>query len=264
MSITIDPPAKLPVASLSLSSIRLFTQCSERWRRRYMEREFERPSGKMILGSAAGAAETQHYATVIETGEGFSVERVTDEFSAEWEDRISREDVDFQGEKPGVLKDSGVLALEAYHTLIVPEVVPVSVEREFRLSWEGLDWHVNGFLDVEDAEGRVRDMKMRGKRMSQRDADVDWQPTLYLAARRAEGEPAGEFVFDTMVRSSRPFAETVTTSRSGVQLDRMTDRIFQVATEIAWRVETGNWVGAAPGTWFCGTCSYFDCPWRIG
>ena len=264
MSVTVDPPAKLPVDHLSLSSLRLFAQCPEKWRRRYLEREYEPPNGKMILGSAAGAAESQHYATVIETGEGFTVERVVDEFDAEWEDRISREDVDFGRDKPGELKDSGVRALESYHTLIVPEVVPVSVERELSLTWPGVDWNVTGFLDVEDADGNVRDMKMRGRRMSQKDADSDLQPDLYLLARRAEGQPAAGFVFDTMVRASKPFAEAISTSRSEARLDRMTDRIFAVAREIEWRVEADQWTGAAPGTWFCGTCSYMDCPWRLG
>jgi PD-(D/E)XK nuclease superfamily len=264
MSVTVDPPQTLPVDRLSLSSIRLFTQCPEKWRRRYLEREYEPANGKMILGSAAGAAESQHYATVIETGEGFTTEQVVDEFDHEWRDRISREEIAWGSDSPGELKDSGVKALESYHALIVPQVVPVAVEREFSLTWPGVDWTVIGFLDIEDADGRVRDMKMRGKRMSQKDADSDLQPDLYLAARRAEGQPVGEFVFDTMVRSSKPFAETVTTRRSEARLDRMTDRIFAVAREIEWRVATDNWSGAAPGTWFCGTCTYADCRWRLG
>lgn len=264
MSVTTDPPSRLPVDHLSLSSLRLFAQCPEKWRRRYLEREYEPPSGKMLLGSAAGAAESQHYATVIESGEGFTVEQVVDEFDAEWEDRTSRENVDWGNDTPGTLKDSGIRALESYHLHVAPQVVPVAVERQFELSWPGVDWNVVGFLDIEDADGRVRDMKMRGKRMSQRDANADLQPDLYLLGRRAEGDPALEFVFDTMVRSSKPFAETVTTTRTDGQLDRMTDRIFATAREMAWRVENDAWSGAAPGTWFCGTCSYHDCPWRLG
>lgn len=264
MSVTVDPPARLPVDHLSLSSLRLFSQCPEKWRRRYLERDYEPPNGKMILGGAAGAAESQHYSTVIETGEGFTVEQVVDEFDAEWEERIGRETVEWGTDQPGALKDSGVAALESYHSLIVPQVVPVAVEREFQLSWSSVDWNVVGFLDVEDADGRVRDMKMRGKRMSQKDADADLQPDLYMLGRRSEGQPASEFVFDTMVRSSKPFAEEVRTTRSDAKLDRMTDRIFSVAREIDWRAQNDAWSGAAPGTWFCGTCSYHDCPWRLG
>jgi hypothetical protein len=217
----------------------------------------------MILGSAAGAAENQSYACKIETGEPFTTEQVTDEFSSEWEDRILREEVDWRDQSPGELKDSGVAALERYHELVVPEVVPVSVERQFTLSWPGLAWTVIGYIDIEDVDGCVRDMKMRAKRMSQKDADSDLQPTLYLAARRAEGNPAPIFLFDTMIRSSKPSAEVVGTVRSDEQLDTLTARIFALAAEMSWRMETGTWTGAAPGTWFCSTCTY-DCPHRLG
>jgi hypothetical protein len=261
--VAVEAPTTLPVDHLSLSSLRLYQQCPERWRRRYLEREYEPPSGKMILGSAAGAAEAQSYAQKIEDGEGYTVEQVCDEFDAEFEDRIHREEIDWGSDRPGELKDSGVEALALYHRMVVPEVVPVSVERQFDLSWPGLDWNVIGYIDVEDADGAVRDMKMRGKRMSQKDADADLQPTLYLAARRAEGNPASAFRFDTMVRSSKPVAEVVSTPRTDSQLDMMSARIFAVAREIDWRISTGNWIGAAPGTWFCSTCSY-DCPWRLG
>ena len=264
MSVTIDPPVHLPVEHLSYSSLRLAMQCPERWKRRYIDRLYEPPSGKMLLGSAAGAAEAQHYGLVIETGEGLSTEQVLDEFSAEWEDRISRENVDWGSDKPGALKDSGIRALDDYHTRIVPEVVPVSVERGFELSWPGLDWTVTGFLDLEEADGAVSDLKMRGKRLSERDAHSDLQPTFYLAARRAEGNPTSVFRFHTMVRAAKPFAEVVSTARTDRQIDLLTDRIFAVAGELAWRAENDHWTGAAPGTWFCGTCSYADCPWRLG
>ena len=262
--VVIDAPTSLPVDHLSLSSLRTFSQCPERWRRRYLEREYEPPSGKMILGSAAGAAEAQSYSQKIEDGEGYSVEQVCDEFAAEFHDRIDREDVDFGRDKPGELQDSGIQALMAYHEIVVPTVVPISVERSFDLSWPGLDWNVIGYLDLEDADGAVRDMKMRGRRMSQKDADSDLQPTLYLAARRAEGDPASAFHFDTMVRSSRPTTEVITTQRSSQQLDLMTNRIFSLAREMDYRMTSGNWTGAAPGTWFCDTCSYRGCNFRLG
>lgn len=270
MSITVDPPAQLPgVDRLSLSSIKTFLQCPEKWRRRYLDRVYEPPSGKMILGSAAGAAEAQHFGLVIETGEGLSVEDVLDEFSSEWDDRIGREEIDFGSDSPGQLKDSGAEALSVYHSQFVPEIVPVSVEREFSLSWPGLDWSLIGFLDLEEADGTVGDLKMKGRRMSERDAHVDLQPTVYLAARRAEGNPAPGFRFHTMIRGiKQPTAEIVPTTRSDAQLDQLTDRIFSAAAEMVWRAETGNWTGAAPGLFkpasdVCSGCRYTDCRWRL-
>jgi hypothetical protein len=262
--IAVDPPARLPVDYLSLSSLKQFQMCPEKWRRRYIEKEPEPPSGKMVLGSAAGAALAQHFGRQIESGEGLSTSDVLDEFASEWEDRIGREDVDFEKETAGGLKDSGAGALTIYHGQFAPAIVPVAVEREFQLSWPGVEWIVTGFLDLEDDAGLVRDYKMTSKRISQSAADGDLQPTMYLAARRAEGNPATGFRFDTMVRTKQPTAEVVETERTDRQLDFLSNRIFALAREIEWRCETGNWMGASPGTWFCSTCRYHDCPWRLG
>jgi len=257
-------PPQIPVEYLSLSSLRLFQQCPEKWRRRYVDHEHEPPSGKMLLGSAAGAALAQHYGRQIESGTGLSTEELLDEFAAEWDDRTGREDVDYEQETPGELKDSGAGALRVYHTQFAPGIVPVAVERQFELHWPGVDWCLTGYLDLEDADGLVRDYKMSAKKMSQRDADADLQPTVYLAAKRAEGDPAAGFRFDQMIRTKQPTAQVVVTERSERQLDQLTERVFTLAREIEWRCETGTWSGAPPNTWFCGTCRYHDCAWRLG
>ncbi len=260
MSLTVDPPSVLPVAHLSVSSLRLLAECPLRWRRRYIDREYEPANGKMILGSAVGAAETQHYGTVIETGEGLTLEAVQDEFSAEWEDRITREEVEWGDDNAGELKDSGIAALGAYHTHVAPLVVPVSVEREFVVTWPGVDWSLTGFLDLEEQDGTVADLKVRGKKLMRLDADQDLQPASYLFARRAEGNPAPRFDFHTMVRTKHPYAEVVSTERTDVQLDAFADRVFLAAAEIHWRASNEIWSGAAPSSWMCSEkfCGYFN------
>lgn len=262
--LTVDPPATLPVDYLSLSSLKAFMKCPEAWRRRYIDKELEPPSGKMVLGGAAGASLAQHYGRIIESGEGLSTEDLLDEFSSEWDDRTGREEVEWGKDTAGELKDSAAGALAAYHTQIAPAIVPVSVEREFELSWPGVEWVLTGFIDLEDADNLVRDYKMTSKRMSQKDADADLQPDVYLAARRAELNPASGFRFDTMVRNKTPVAEEIATERSERRLDLLTDRIFGLAREIEYRCESGNWGGAAPNTWFCGSCRYAGCALRLG
>lgn len=262
--LTVEPPEVLPVEYLSLSSLKMFMSCPIKWKRRYIDKEPEPPSGKMVLGSAAGAALTQHFGLMIETGEGLATEDVLDEFSSQWDGRLDREEVDFGQEVPGQMKDSGVGALRIYHRHVAPEIVPADTEREFRLSWPGVQWCLTGYIDLEDSDNRVRDYKMTAKRLSQRDADSDLQTDIYLAARRAEGNPASGFAFDTMVRTKQPTAQAVYTMRTDRQLDQLTDRIFTLAREIRWRAETDTWSGAAPSTWFCSTCRYHDCPLRLG
>jgi hypothetical protein len=264
MSVLELAPPQIPVDHLSLSSIRLFMQCPEKWRRKYLDHDPEPPSGKMTLGSAAGAALAQHYGLQIERGEGLSTEDLLDEFASQWDLRTGREEVDYEEEAPGGLKDSGAGALRIYHTQFAPAIVPVSVEREFELSWPGAEFKLTGFIDLEDADGLVRDYKMSARKMPQKDADADLQATIYLAAKRAEGQPAAGFRFDQMIRTKQPTAQVLVTERTERQIDQLSQRVFTIAREIEWRCETEIWSGAAPNTWFCGTCRYANCSWRLG
>ncbi|MGD0387253.1 MAG: PD-(D/E)XK nuclease family protein [Solirubrobacteraceae bacterium] len=227
---TIDPPAQLPIDHLSLSSIKKFMTCPMKWKRHYLDHDPEPSSGKMILGSAGHAALAQHYGDRIEGGPGFTAEQLLDEFAAEWEDRIAREDVSFGADTPGALKDSGAASLRVYHARIAPTVKPVAVEREFTFGWPGIvDWQITGFIDLEAGDGVLHD------------------------------------AFDTMVRNKTPVVDVVPTARTDRQLDALTGRIFALAREIEWRCETDCWSGAAPSDFLgCGTCRYADCPLRLG
>lgn len=264
----IEIPAVLPVPALSLSSMTLLRKCPTKWKRRYIDREYERPSGPMILGSAFGAAEATNYQLKIVSGEDLSQADVLDAFADEWRERTDREDVAWGQDKPSTLREAGERALAAYHAEIAPAVRPVAVEREFRLRFAGATWTFMGYLDLEEDDHAVGDLKMKGKRLSQPDADNDPQPASYLLARREEHRaghgpaPAG-FRFHVATRTRMPVVEIVRTDRSDMQLDAFLGRIFATAAEIAWRAEYDVWDGAPRDAWWCATrtCGYWAaCP----
>ncbi len=261
MTTELEIPTSLPVDHLSVSSVNLFLRCPEKWRRRYIDQEYEGPvSSNMILGSAVGAAEGHADQQVIDDGYRPSVDQVVDLFADEFEDRTGREEIDWGERKPGEVKDTGVGAVKAYEKDIAPTFEPVSVERRFTLQLEGVEWGFIGYFDVEDADGRVRDRKVRGRKLASAEADTDIQPTGFLLARRAEGNRASGFVFDTMVKTKTPYAEPVPTDRTDAQLDAFTHRLYGIAAEIHWRLENDVWAGAAPGAWWCSNsmCGYWD------
>ncbi|MGH2954671.1 MAG: PD-(D/E)XK nuclease family protein [Thermoanaerobaculia bacterium] len=267
----------LPVDSLSVSSIRTLRQCPERWRRRYVERHYEPPSGPMVAGKAAGAAEAASDHTWIETDAPLSADDVLDVYSDEFDQATAEEEVDWKGERPATLKDSGAGALRVYHNTLIPETPkPIAVERKAELTVEG-ELDIEGesgevvfvaYLDLEVADGTVIDRKLTKQRWSQEKADADLQATAYLAARRAEAdsagaEPASGFAFDAMVRVQKPYAERVPTERTDEQLDDFLGRILGAASEIAWRSETDHWDYAPDGAWWCSerSCGYWSsCP----
>jgi hypothetical protein len=263
MPVELEIPRVLPVENLSVSSINTYLKCPERWRRRYIDREYEPASGAMILGSAVGAAEGHAYQVQIDGEDRPTTEDVLDLYAAEFDERSDREEIDWGDDKPGEIKDTGVLAVTAYEETVVPIVKPVAVEREFRLHFDGVDWGVTGYLDLEDDNDDVDDLKVRKSKLQPKDADADIQPPMYLLARRAEGKPARRFNFHTMVKTKTPYAEIVPTERTDRQLDSLINRVYQVAAEINWRLETDNWGGAVPGAWWCSErmCGYWaGCP----
>ena len=282
--ITVEPPASRPVSHLSVSSLNLYRRCPEAFKRKYIDHEREQPNGKMLLGGAAGAALAQHYARQLEALEaergfsfsdvldelsgpvgGLSTADVLDEFSAEWDLRAGREEVLWGSDAPGALKDSGIAALVVYHTLIAPGVVPVAVEREIELTWPDAPFTLTGYLDLETADGQVCDFKLTGQRWSQDKADAELQPTVYLAARRAEGNPATGFQYHALIRTKKPNAEIVPTERTDRQLDLLTDRVFTIARSIEWRWLNNCWEGAGPDVaWLCRGCAHEACDWRLG
>lgn len=259
--VRVDPPVDLPVSHISVSSLRQLKMCPWKWKARYIDKILEPPSGKMVLGSAADAALSQHFGWQIERGTGLTTEEILDEFSAEWDHRTAGQDVAYGKDVPGKLKDTGAAALRIYHRIIAPKIVPVSVQREVTMRWPGVNWCLTGYLDVETARG-IRDYKMTTRRISKPAADRDLQATIYLADRRAEGWPADDFHFDSMLRQATPSAEEVRTTRTEAELDGLTDLVFKLALEIEWRTNTDNWTGAPPNTWFCDGCRLSGCPWR--
>jgi hypothetical protein len=161
--------------------------------------------------------------------------------------------------------DSGAAALAIYHSQIAPGVVPVSIEREIEMTWEGACFHLTGYLDLETADGAVCDFKMTGQRWSADKARAELQPTVYLAARRAEGNPATGFEYHTCVRTKKPTAEIVPAERSERQLDLLTNRVFSIARAMEWRWTHECWSGVPSDlAWLCRSCSAQSCSWRLG
>jgi hypothetical protein len=220
----------------------------------------------MTLGKAVGAAEAQSDHTWIESGEPLDTDQVLDAYADEFE-QAAGEDVDWQGDKPATVKDSGVGALKAYHRDVRPEMaVPIEAERESRFDVaheDGSAVEFVAYLDVETDDGIVIDRKVSKAKWSQQKADDDGQPTAYMAARRAEGDPATGFAFHPMVRTKQPYAQNIPTERTDEQLDNFLLAILGAADEIAWRTETETWGFAPDGAWWCSqkSCGYWSaCP----
>lgn len=266
MSLNLDAPSTLPVPHLSHSSINTYLGCPERWRRRYLELEYEPANQKMLVGKVVGRAVGAGYIGKIETG-AISAELLTDTFDTEWTES-TQEEVDWEGEEPGAVKDAAASSLIAYASSLMPTVEPVTVEESFEIILPGAEWVTLGYMDWLDSS-TIFDLKVSGKAKTQENLDWDDQATLYVAAKQIQGDGLRPFKWHAVKRPSPggrspATAVELTTTRTQLQVNHMLEKIALVAREIDWRVETGNWQGAAPGYWLCSakSCGYFPtCPW---
>jgi hypothetical protein len=265
-------PTRLPLRAdgsrlmtLSVSSLRLFWKCPERWRRRYLAREREPTSGAMVAGSSVGAAAIAWYAARLR-GEALSAADADDLAKAEFAERAARPLVDFGHEAPRALGDQMRKALRCYLRELAPKVRPRAVERKVELRFEGAHWSFVGYVDVEDDRGHLIDLKLVAKHVSQTAADGDPQAAGYLLARQLEGRPASRFEFHSIrrgvVRSGERCLE-VPTVRTDPQLDAFAARIAQAARAIDQYAESGDWPLASPDGWWCAPtqCRFWtSCP----
>lgn len=274
----IEPPAVLPVAHLSVSSIRTFLQCPERWRRRYMLGEYEPTGVPALVGSALHRAEGESYQHRIDTGLLRSTADVVDTFSDAFDlgvETASAVGIDWEDERPGKVKDNGIAVLRNYHRHVAPTVRPLNVERRYELAFVGVEWTFNGYLDLEVDAGRGRerlaDLKSRSTTkgiIGPAEAAADLQVTANLYARRAEGQAADGFDFHNLVRAKpgqlTPKHVVVTPAhRTDDELDAFAELVMRVAAMIRHCVDNDAWTAAPPGAWWCSDrfCGFWrSCP----
>jgi hypothetical protein len=259
------------VRALSVHSIRLLRKCPEKWRRWYIEGQREPTGGAQLVGSAVHAAELhQGLGRKILEGTLPSTADVLDAYTDEFKLGRERSEVDWQGERPGRLKDQGGAVLAAYHDTVAPRLRPVAVERGFWVDVPGVDWGFRGYIDLEEPYD-VSDLKVRGPtvgHLSKGDAAGDLQATGELFAKRVEGAPARRFRFHSLLRGrAEPRVGDLAitdTTRTRAELDAFLDTLYRAAAEIHWRVSYDVWEGAPEGAWWCsqrycgfwGSCRY--------
>lgn len=265
----LDVPRTLPIDHLSHSSITTYLGCPEKWRRRYLDLEYEPSNPKMIVGRAVGRSVTTGYLEKMKSGI-VSSELIEDTFETEWADTETDTEIDWQGEEAGVVKDSAAQSLRAYAGNVMPLVLPDTVEESFEITLPAAEWNVIGYIDIVTGN-LVTDVKTSMKRKTQAEIDRDLQATMYVAAKQLQGAESilPAFSWHAIKRPSpagrNPAeVEILHTTRTQMQVNQYLERIAAVAREIDWRVSTGNWQGAAPGYWLCSEklCGYWNsCPY---
>lgn len=279
----LDAPTDLPgtLVNLSNSSVELYLKCPQKWYNRYVLKLYEPSPGHLILGRAVHVAEAQSYQDQVTSGEPHELEQVMDDYSTTLDSEIAgaKEEIDWGDMTPGEQKDRGARMLSEYHSTIPAKIKPKKAETEFNIRLRPeYKWTIKGYVDVigdwDDGFMPVadvaHDLKTVKRAIAADDLENMVQGTLYTYSQllqQPERESMPFFVHELKALKTVQSARVLFSSRTRQQGERYMERVAQVAREIDWRMETGNWQGAPPGAWWCRPkmCGYYaTCPFAAG
>ncbi len=191
---------------LSASSYRLFSECPEAFRRRYIVGERLPKTAGMLVGSRVDDALSAYYRHQLEHHETLPHEEVIDQYHNSWsaqlEQDAERNTIVFDEFDETAARQIGADALKAALEQLVPQLgEPVAIQRRVELKLTpGVRWTILAYLDLETRQPQldggplaevVIDYKIKaGGALSQAKADHDPQASLYLATRWLDGQPA--------------------------------------------------------------------------
>lgn len=252
---------------LSASQIGMFLRCARQWAFRYIEKIIVPPSGAMKQGNAFHRMAEKNYAQKMGSRVDLNERDLTEFFAFEFEEQMKAEEVILQeNETEGGLKDQGVQLTRVFRSGIAPKVQPVAVEGNFKVPIGKGDAQVmlNGYIDVIDEQGRIRDTKaMTPQRVpNQFDLSRDLQLSTYALARKLEDvdslpteEKPALVMLDVAVKLVHPEARILPTARSIEGLRLHANTIGNVAKAIRADAFPRN-----PTGWWCSPkwCGYWD------
>jgi hypothetical protein len=261
-----------PSIQWSNSALTTLQQCGEKFRRRYIEKEYTPPSPRMLRGTVVHRVASLGYQRKLADDVLPSVEETRDtaatEFDAKWRSGVmlSKEEAGQGVEAVEAASKDFAVDVATVHVLdVAPAVNPLAVERHITVKPKDSDLVIHGTIDLIDrtATGEViRDLKTSEKSPSKDAADISQQLSTYAMIRQAEvGTLPEKLTLDTLVRT--PVRHEVKhvqqhTTRDPEDMRVMVTRI-NTAVEA---VKRGLFVPADPSSWWCSKsyCDFYgDC-----
>lgn len=242
----------------SHSQISMYRRCAKQFEFRYVKKLKRAPKSSMILGTSAHAGMELNLLHKFKKKTPAKLSSILDVFSTEWE--ANRRGAEFDGIKPGTIKDKGVEILKLHYTKAAPSLIPTEEpEQEFLIEMPGVSKPIKGFIDffgtVRKVPNVVLDHKTTSRMKKQYDIDIDDQLTMYGYARmKLSGKMPTWVGNDVYVanRSAEDF-ERIMSLRS---LERY--KALELTVQMVDRgIRTGIFP-ATSNTQTCGWCGYQD------
>lgn len=158
-------------------------------------------------------------------------------------------------------KDQAIKLSRLHFEQVAPQINPVSVQEEFVVEMEGLDYDVGGAIDLTDQNGFIRDTKTSSRQASGRyQIERSFQPTMYSFAYEAvHGKKPKGFVFDILKKPSVKLPAEYE-QRTGIVTDSDVNWLFNSINRVHTAIGAGVALPAPEGAWWCSKdwCGYWS------
>lgn len=238
----------LPKNHLSVSQINMFKNCPAQYYKVYVLGLRRKPDSKLTFGSAFHSTAEVNYKQKVESYQDLPVKQVQEIWAEEFDKRVPETQFE-EGEKPGLIKDEGVAAVEVYMKTLSPKIQPSMVEAEVDVPLEGVEFSIRCRMDVVDLRSAIHDTKTSAKTPAFDLAENNFQLTTYdLAHRHILGIPPTKLCLDYLVRTQIPKIVVLSTDP---RTDKQIEDALKEFSYVARAIRDGAFYKCSPRNSLC-------------
>lgn len=183
---------------LSPSSANQFLGCGAKWYFRKIAKLPDPPTGALTLGSAVHAAIGANLEQKIETKRDLPATGVIAIYRQAWAEKSA--EAEFRDDEiPADLKAQGEALVLKYLDETCPEIEPAAVELPVSGRIGGV--LVQGYVDLLEVNGRIRDFKTAARKPSEISPDYRFQTSTYVQITPGA---SGKVQVDTLTKTKVP------------------------------------------------------------
>ena len=242
------------IQSLSYSSISLYLNCGEAWRRKYVLQEPQPSSIQLMFGSAIHGSIEEYLSDAVQGRAQYSP---TDLFPYKWRACLERDGASVQwgNDTPQQHENEGIRILGTRDVQqMIDKITPLVdeqgayIERQVILHVPGVPVPVIGYIDLITADGIPGDFKTSSARWTQDKAESELQPLFYLAGLHQMGHvvPGNRFRHFIITKTKKPEAQVIEHSHTWTEIMWLFGLIRRAWEGISREVFPVN-----PGAWLC-------------
>lgn len=243
------------------SSLTALQDCGEKFRRRYVEREYRPPSTRLLRGTVIHTAVGAAMLRKLKGADLPSVEEVADtaasSFGKAWSEGVALQPDEAELGKDAVrdrVKDMVVNLSVLHRTQVAPTIAPVGVEHRITVKPQDMDITIQGTIDLAAQRPTgvaIHDTKSGEKSPAKDMADDSQQFSMYgLLWLYKTGQLPVDYEQNHLVQTPAKKDLKHVTLNTTRDLEDMRTLVERLNTGVA-AVAKGTFVPASPSSWWC-------------